>query len=137
MFIEVLYSDLTRKRVLMEEIDKLQKVNVLAIAFSAPDPERPRIYIDGVGYRRIDQKWGYDFYYVLKYWDDNDWWYAIEGIDTQDFKYFHKDSECPFSNCSLRIEHPRYSYWSIVFEGVYVDDDKWEEALKIFSEEIH
>ena len=137
MFIEVLYSDLTRKRVPVREADALPKINVLAVILSAPDSDKPRIFIDGQGYRRLDQAIENDYYYLLKYWDDNSWWYTIEGINAGDFPHFHKNSKSPFSDCSLRIEHPRFNCWTLIFEGIRIEDSKWEGALEIFNKNMH
>jgi hypothetical protein len=134
MFIEILYADLSRQRVPVEEVDKLPKTGVLAIILSCQDSDNPRVTIDGVGYRRLTQKAGYDFYYLLKYWDDGSWWYGFEGRDSENLVAFRKDSAKPFADGSLRVEHPRYNCWSLVFEGQNVDDETWAEAKTTFKE---
>lgn len=135
MFIEVLYSDLTRNRVPIDEADQLVKTGVLAVIISCPDADNPRIFIDDVGYRRIAEGIGSDFYYLLNYKDDG-LWYAIECRDYGDHIHFHKNSLAPFDDPSLREEHPRYNYWTLTFEGLHVDDETWADALEIY-EEMH
>lgn len=130
MFIEVLYADLSRRRVLIEEADKLPKTGVLAIILSCVDEEIPRIKIDGVGYRRRGQWTGKDYYYLLRYKDGGAYWYGIDARDEREQVRFYRTS----NSVTSRQEHPHYSCWMLVFEGANVSGEKWAEAMKVFKE---
>jgi len=136
MDIEVLYADLSRQRFPVEEADKLTKTEVLGMIFSCPDEVKPRVVIDGVGYRRRAQALGKDFYYLLHYKDEGKDWYAIEARDRTEFAKFHTVQR-PWSKFAFRKEHPRYGCFMLVFEGAHVSNEKWAEAIELFDKEIH
>ncbi len=126
MFIEILYSDLSRQRVPIEEADQLPKTGVLAVIISCSDDIRPRLD----GYRRVVQGVGKDFYYLLNYND----MYALDSRDESDLIRFFK-KESPWD--VYYKDHPEYTCSMLVFEGEYVPDVVWQEALKIFNDEMH
>jgi hypothetical protein len=134
MFIEVLYSNLSRERLPINQANNLTKVGVLAMIISCPTTDNPRVFYDDIGYKRLDQSHLFDFYYLLRYWDDNDWWYGLEGRDYGDRIAFHKNSEFPFNASSLREENPRYNYWSLAFQGQQIPNEDWPAAIEVFGE---
>jgi hypothetical protein len=136
MFVEVLYSDLSRQRVPIHEADKLLKQGVLAIIISCPDELKPRVTIDGFGYRRRAQALGKDFYYLLHYNDEGDSWYALDSRDRSEFIKFHKTKNS-WKESTYRQEHPRYGYFMLVFEGAKVSDETWDKAIELFDKEVH
>lgn len=134
MFIEVLYSDLTTERVAIDQAHTIAQTGVLAIIISCVDEEKPRKIIDNVGYRRVVQSLGKDFYYLLRYTDDGDVWYALDSRDRSDFVVFSKSGNPWNAN---REEHPRYSCFMVTFEGEQVSDEIWDQAMVIFEKEVH
>lgn len=128
MFIEILYSDLSKQRVSIEEADKLPKTGVLAIIFSGVEKKNPRITINNIGYSRMGQWLGKDYYYLLRYKDGSGYWYGIDARDEREQVTFHKTNRI-----SSRREHPRYNCWMLVFEGEHVTEEKWAEAMKLFK----
>jgi hypothetical protein len=134
MFIEVLYSDLTKERVAIDQAHTMRQTGVLAIIISCVDNEKPRVTYDDVGYRRLAQKFGKDFYYLLTYTDGGDEWYGIDARDRSDFQKFYKHGN-PWE---VDIEkHPHYSCFMITFEGEQVTDKVWDESMIIFEKEVH
>ena len=136
MFIEVLYADLSRQRVPIEQAGDLPNTGILAMILSCVDEEKPRVTIDGVGYRRRAQAHGKDFYYLLHYTDEGKDWYAIEARDRSEFAAFYA-VQSPWSEFAFRKEHPRYGCFMLVFEGVNVSDEAWAEAVELFEKEVH
>jgi len=134
MFIEVLYSDLTKERVAIDQVHTMRQTGVLAIIVSCVDNEKPRVTYDGVGYRRLIQATGKDFYYLLRYTDDGDEWYAIDARDRSDFLKFYKYGN-PWGVDSE--EHPHYNCFMITFEGEHVSDEIWDQAMVLFEKEVH
>jgi hypothetical protein len=134
MFIEALYSDLTKERVAIDQAHTMRQTGVLGIIISCVDNEKPRVTYDGVGYRRLVQKTGKDFYYLLRYTDGGDEWYGIDSRDRSDFQKFYKYGN-PWE---VDVEkHPHYSCFMITFEGEHVSNEKWDEAMVLFEKEVH
>lgn len=128
IFVEILYSDLTRQRVPIQEVHSLVRTGVLAIIISAPDDIKPRLN----GYRRVAEATGKDFYYIIIQ-DDR------VGIDSRDeferIQFYQKND--PLGPCGYVMEHPLYAGKNYMFEGKAVPEDKWQEALEIFNKDMH
>jgi len=128
MFIEILYSDLSRKKVPISDIDELKKTGVLAIIISAPDDIRPRLN----GSRRVAEATGKDFYYIV---ENN----GFIGLDSRD--EFERltlfDKKKPWLECGSFMIHPQYTGKMTIFEGKAIPDDEWKKALELFNREMH
>ena len=126
MEIEILYSDLSRKRVPIKKADTLLRTGVLAIIISCEDKIRPRFN----GYRRVTQGIGKDFYYLY----NEDDMYALDSRDEGELIHFFNEDE-PWE--IHYTEQPEYVWSTIIFEGKQVSEKLWKEALKIFEKEMH
>jgi len=136
MFIEVLYADLTRERRLIEFAHLLPKAGVLAIILSAEDEVNPRIFIDGVGYRRVSQVSGKDHYYLIYRRKDGKHFYGLDGRDEGDFVNLYARNN-PWNNHVTHREYPRFQDFVMSFEGQQISDEEWDAAMILFNEEIH
>jgi hypothetical protein len=126
MFIEVLYADLTRQRVPVEDVGILCKTEVLAIILSCVDDVRPRLN----GCRRVAEATGKDFYYIVI----QDDFIGLDSRDEYDRIQFYQRPK-PFAGNIL--EHPKYDGEMYIFEGKGIPDEQWKKALELFNREIH
>ncbi len=125
--IEVMYSDFSRQRVPLEQVQNLRNDGVLFIIASANDTIRPRLN----GRRRTQEKFGKDWYYLR----NEAGLLEIGGWDLQDYKQIRIDD--PWGS-KLYASQPLWlSGGSVVFEGGHIPDEKWSEALRVFYAEMH
>lgn len=110
------------------ECTNLPAQNVLAVILSARDDENPRIYYEGLGYRRVAEAYEKDFYYLLHY---DDMW-SLHGIDESDLPMFW-DINDPWGEFTRLRKGYEYVIDTKIFIGAKVNDEKWAEALEVFN----
>lgn len=136
MYIEILYADLTRQRLPIDQAHLLPKTGVLAIILSCEDKKNPRITIDNRGYRRCGQVSGKDYYFLIYRRHNGKDLYGLDSKDEGDFVNLYNPAS-PWSEYATYKEHPRYHDFTMTFEGQQVSDEVWAEALVLFDKEIH
>lgn len=125
VYVEVMYADLSRKRVTINEIDTLPKDNVLFIAVLAPDPERGREF------GRITAKFSKDHYAVcIRKWNNVDW-VLLCGWDDDDYVWRRTISPWTRQETS-----PPFGCFNVIFNGLAVPQEVWKEAQRIFTKEM-
>lgn len=127
--VEVIYSDLSKKKVLLDKIDELQKDNVLFIAVLSPDPKREGKV------KRITAKNSFDHYALcLRTWDAAEW-VLLHGWNDDDFVWRNTTKPYEVSG-SIKEGVPPFGCFHVVFNGILVSPEKWKEAENIFNQQI-
>lgn len=129
VYVEVMYADLSRKRVTINEIDTLPKDNVLFITVLAPDLEK------GGKLRRITAKFSKDHYALcIRKWNAVEW-VLLFGWDDDDFIW--RNMVSPYMVCGSRQEAvPPFGCFHVIFNGLAVSPQVWKEAQRLFSKEV-
>jgi hypothetical protein len=126
MFIEILYADLSRQKVALEDIDQLKKDEVLCILVSNDTGEGKR--------KNIASGFGKDFYALCTQRSGNQDWVMLCGWDDDDFVWRRIDR--PHGPGGRRRVVAPLGCMHVVFRGQHVEDDVWKEAKRIFSKEM-
>jgi len=126
MFIEVLYADLTRQKVALEEIELLPKSNVLFILITNPDEIGKTANVESCS--------GFDHYAFCKKRTMGTEWIMLFGWDDGEFVWRRLIK--PHERGADEQVNPPLGYMHVVFDGVHVDNEKWKQAIKIFDKEI-
>jgi len=119
--ITVLYSDLTSKKVPIDQIDTLPKDNVLFIKLSTDTREGKLA--------NISQVYGFDNYALLQKRDVSDDWYMLYGWNEDDFIWRR---ECDTCTNRVIVDAPIGSM-HVIFRGGAVSQELWERAITIIN----
>ncbi len=126
LMVEMMYQDLSRRRVSLSNRAALPRTGVLFIILSAPDTERPRLN----GYRRVAEKFGTDWYWL----GELDGAAQVNGWDDRDFRWVPLDD--PFN--PLRESQPPWlDPEALIFEGGYLKPEAWERAKAVYYADMH
>lgn len=129
LYIEVMYADLSRKRVPILDVHTLPKSGVLFIIASAPDPDHSSSIN---GYRRCREKFGTDWYYILI----KDGKLILQGWDEQDHK--EVDLIDPFGPKTYGLPPGIMGIpEAIIFEGEQISPAIWEKAISLYYAEMY
>lgn len=135
IFVEVMYADRTRQRVKAEAANTLPKTGVLFMITSAVDAVSPRVR----GVRRVDERQGYDHYYVIDGPTEAPDGVEVGGWDDLQRRVVNRSD--PFAPVDISRKYPEKPWWvddrAIVFEGVRISDAEWAAALDEFQRDMH
>jgi len=126
MFIEVLYSNLKRKKVSLDAIDSLPKDNVLFIAVTNS--------LESGKKANITTCFGFDHYAFCQKTHMGSTWVLLFGWDDGDYKWRRLLN--PHESGSIEQVNPPLGCMHVVFDGVHVDDSRWKSALDDFHKEM-
>lgn len=126
LYVVVLYSDLTIKKELLSEIEKLSKDNVLFILVE--DAEREGKL------KNVTSCFNFDHYALCQKRDLSQDWIMLFGWWKNDFVW-RRITECDSCNTSQVVNAP-VGCMHVIFHGVDVEQDVWNEAQRIFNEEM-
>lgn len=126
--IEVMYADLSRVRVPLDETKTLKRTGVLSIVLSAP--REPRSATD-----RVMAVWDEDHYgvYVAKRYC------ALFKWGDKEMTYPLKLRATPFAN-PKRLKKPPGCLapeGTLFFKGAQVDEETWAKACRILEDEMY
>ncbi len=128
IYVEVMYSDLTRKRMPIKDIGQLPKDNVLFIAVLAPDPEKEGKL------RRIVVSFSKDHYALcVRKWN-NVAWVLLFGWDDHDFVW--RRTVNPWEPQSRLQSEPPLGCMHTIFNGLAVSPEVWQEAQGLIATEV-
>lgn len=118
--VELLYSDLTRRKTGLDRIGQLPKDKVLFILIEDDEKEGKR--------KNITSCFGFDHYALCQKRDKSQDWVMLFGWDEGDFVWR--------STTSREVVSAPIGVMHVVFHGVNVPQDVWKAAEKIFNEEM-
>ncbi|MBU1173011.1 MAG: hypothetical protein KKD44_25905 [Proteobacteria bacterium] len=124
VYVEVLYSDLSRQRVPIDEIDTLPKDSVLFISVLASDGEK---------FRRLTASFSFDHYALCRRKSGGVDWIMLSGWDDGDFIW--RKAANPWNPAGRLDEGPPLGCMHVVFNGVHVAPEVWKEAQGLFTED--
>lgn len=123
VYVEVLYKDLSRQRVPIEDIDQLPNDGVLIIVVTAPKDER---------YEVVAYSHSKDHYSLLSRGD----WVLLCGWDDSEWQW--RRIRNPWESTAFQTaSYLPFGCLSVTFHGVSVHPDVWKEAVGIFDEDMN
>lgn len=126
IYVEVLYSDLARKRVPIKDIGRLPKDNVLFIAVSAPNPEGEL--------KRITASFSKDHYALcIRKWNSVSW-VLLFGWDDDDFVW--RRTINPWEPQGRLQSEPPLGCMHTIFNGLAVSPEVWKKAQELIAKEV-
>lgn len=126
IYVCVMYSDLTVKRELLGEIEKLPKDNVLFILVKTDQREGKL--------RNIASCQGFDNYMLCQRRDNSQDWVLLFGWDEDDFVW-RRTSECVGCKDRIQVDAP-IGINHVTFRGGSVSQEVWDTACAKFSSEM-
>lgn len=124
--IEVLYSDLHRKKVSLDQIAELPKDQVLFVQVLR-ETDNPQ-------HRRVTACWGRDNYAFCHKTDSGHGWVMLFGWDEDDYAW-RKLADCEGCPDKEVVDAP-LGVMHVIFRGESVSEEVWAEAELIFDEEM-
>jgi hypothetical protein len=124
--VEVLYADLSRKTVPLDQLDILLKSEVLAIVVRT-DEETGKL-------RNIAFSHGFAKYALCQKQDGGQPWIMLFGWDDGDFKWRRLSNSHDID--ALREVPMPIGCLHVIFEGQSVPRSKWTTALQVLNDEM-
>ncbi len=122
--IEVLYSDLTRQKFSLDQINQLQKHSVLFIMVTT-DEEEGKL-------QNLCHASDKDLYAFCWKKDMGKVQVALYGYDNE----FTWRSGCNTCQDRIQVVHIPFDCLHVTFQGINVNQEVWKQALKIFNREM-
>lgn len=124
VYVEILYKDLTRKRVPISDIDQLPKDNVLFISIQTDLREGKE--------KNISSCFGFDNYAIAQKRDNSDDWFMLFGWDEGDFVWRREREDC----VNRVVVDALIGTMHVIFRGVQVPSEVWGKAKAIIDGEM-
>lgn len=124
--VEVLYVDLSRQRVPLDQVDTLPKDKVLAIIVQTDEEEGKK--------RNIVWKFGFDHYALCQRETEGQPWVMLHGWDDGDY-IWRRLSNTQDADGRREVDAP-LGCMNVIFRGQSVTDAEWKVAEKLLYKEI-
>lgn len=124
--VEVLYADLSRKRVQLDQIASVSKAGILAIVIQTDEEIGKK--------RNIVWSSGFDHYALCQKKDNGQEHIMLFGWDDGDFTWRRVTN--PHDNDAKEKVDMPIGCFNVIFHGENIPVKKWETALEILNKEI-
>jgi len=124
--VEVLYADLSKQRVEIEQADTILKSGVLSIVVQTDEEEGKK--------QNIAWSVGFDNYALCRRETEGRLWIMLHGWDDGDYVW-RRLSNVHDNDARREVDAP-LGCMNIIFRGQTIPDAKWAKAAKIIEKDM-